>query len=87
MVLLEYRWRNTGIHGHCRDDTAVGARVILIQYRATRQEWFWGMSGGKCDRVTDTLGYHAIGLSLEDTGTTEGLLVQRGYKSRTFFCR
>ena len=32
------------------------------------------MSGGKCDRVTDTLGYHAIGLSLEDTGTTEGLL-------------
>ena len=38
VVLLEYRWRTTGIHGHCRDDTAVGARVILIQYRATRQE-------------------------------------------------
>ena len=45
------------------------------------------MSGGKRDRVTDTLGYHAIGLSLGDTGTTEELLVQRGYESRTFFCR
>ena len=33
VVLLEYHWRTSGIHGHCRDNTAVGARDI--QYRGT----------------------------------------------------
>ena len=34
--------------------------------------------------MTYTLGYNAIGLSLEDTGTTEGLLVQQGYTYNIF---
>ena len=36
VLLLEYHWCTSGIHGHCKDNTAVGARAI--QYGGTGQE-------------------------------------------------